>query len=87
MRGAQFFKAMSGEKRWSSEWAVRRVARLSRRFSVEITVGPGGMTCEWSPTTPGQLTQSERRRYREVRDACISEFAGQLGGSVLVIET
>ncbi len=70
----------------ASEWAVRRVARVSRRYSVEITVGPGGMVCEWSPTRPTFLTRKERRAYRAVRDACVGELAARLGGCALVIE-
>ncbi len=70
----------------ASEWAARRIARLSNRLTVEITVGPGGMVCEWSPTTPKELTKKERRRYRVARDDCINEFAGRLGGRVLVVE-
>ena len=65
---------------------MRKVARVSKRFSVEITVGPGGMVCEWSPTTPTFLTREERRAYRAVRDACISEAAERLGGAALVVE-
>ena len=70
----------------ASEWAVRRVARLSRRYSVEITVGPAGMVCEWSPTPPRRLTKKEQSRYRAARAECITELTERLGRPVLVVE-
>jgi hypothetical protein len=72
----------------NGEWAVRKVARLSRRFTVDLTIGPGGFVCEWSPRWPrrGELTGKEIRRYRRARDECAAEAAGRLGGGVLVVE-
>lgn len=60
--------------------------RLSRRLSVEITVGAGGMTCEWDPELPKRLTGGELRRYRAARAEMVSRLAERLGGAVIVVE-
>jgi hypothetical protein len=69
-------------------WAITRAARLSKRFEVEFTIGPGGFVCEWSPRRPcrGELTGKEIRRYRRARDECAAEVSERLGGGVLVVE-
>jgi len=71
------------------EWALTATARLSRRISVEITAGPGGMTCEWSPNRPVlgiRLNKKEVRRYRAARDELLARVAERMGGNILVVE-
>jgi hypothetical protein len=72
----------------TGEWAVSRTARLSKRFTVDLTIGPGGFVCEWSPREPrrGELTGKEIRRYRRARDACVTEVAERMVGNVLLVE-
>jgi hypothetical protein len=71
-----------------AEWAISKVARLSKRFTVDLTIGPGGFVCEWAPREPrrGELTGKEIRRYRRARDACVTEVAERIGGNVLLVE-
>ena len=69
------------------DWAVERTARLSRRYSVTMTCGPGGYVCEWSPEVPKTgLSHRETRRYYEARHALLEEVARRLGGNILVVE-
>ena len=51
-----------------------------------MTAGPGGFTCEWSPTIPRELKKKERNRYRAGRDSLLAEVAQRMGGGVLVVE-
>ena len=62
---------------YTPEWAITRKIKLSSRYSVEMTVGPGGFTCEWSPDIPKpkSLNQTEMARYRAGRDALIAGSA------------
>jgi hypothetical protein len=69
------------------EWAIRRFAELSPGLAVELTAGPSGVGCEWSPGRPRRpLTKAEIRRYRDARDVLLGEVAARLGGDVLLIE-
>ena len=70
------------------EWAISKTARLSKRFTVDLTIGPGGFVCEWSPRSPrrGELTGKEIHRYRRARDTCVTEVAERMGGNVLLVE-
>jgi hypothetical protein len=70
----------------NSEWAERRLVRLSRRLSVEMTCGPGGFTCEWDPEPPARLTKAEWRNYRKGRHALLAAVSARLGGRILVLE-
>jgi hypothetical protein len=74
--------------RVQGEWAVTKTTRLSKRYSVDLTLGPGGFCCEWSPHTPAprSLTGKEVARYRRARDALVAEVSERIGGSVLVVE-
>ena len=70
-----------------SEWAERRYVRLSRRYAVEMIVGPGGFTCEWHPGFPtGRLSKSEWSAYRQARDALAADVSARLGEPVLMVE-
>ena len=72
------------------EWALVASARLSERFSVEITIGPGGSTVEWTPERPDllnvTLTKKELRRYRTARNKLFAQAAARLGGKALIVE-
>jgi hypothetical protein len=69
-----------------TEAAESRTFRLSRRVSVEMTVGPGGFVVEWTPAMPARLTSKELRRYRAARHEMVSRLAERLGGTVLVVD-
>lgn len=69
-----------------SESATCKTFRLSKRLTVEITVGPAGMVCEWAPTMPKTLTASELKAYRRARDEMLAHLAGRLGGNVVCVE-
>jgi len=72
------------------EWALTATVRLSERFNVDITVGPGGSTVEWTPERPDllgmTLTEEELRRYRTARNELFAQAAARLGEKALVIE-
>ena len=68
------------------EWAITRRCQLSPTLAVEITVGPGGMICEWDPMPP-TLTPTQVKKYRKFRDEMIGEFSRRSGQTVAVIET
>jgi hypothetical protein len=74
----------------SAEWALTTTARLSSRISVDITCGPGGMTCEWSPDRPDafgiRLTKKELRRYFAARHQLLERVAERMGGNILVVD-
>lgn len=69
-----------------SEQAERETFRLSRRLSVEITVGVGGIVCEWDPDMPEELTAKELRRYRAARHEMLQQLAKATGGAVICME-
>jgi len=66
--------------------ATTKTVRLSKRLSVTITVSRLGMTCEWDPALPEELTAKELHRYREARDTVVIEMAKSLGGNAVIIE-
>lgn len=61
--------------------------RLSKRLSVEMVVGLGGMTVEWDPAMPAKLTSKELARYRQARNEMLRRQAEMVGGSVVIVET
>lgn len=69
-----------------SEKAEAKTFRLSRRLSVEITAGAGGMVVEWLPDVPDKLTSKELRRYRAARSEMVNRLADKIGGAVVVVE-
>jgi len=69
-----------------SEQAESKTFRLSRRLSVEITVGAGGMVVEWHPEMPDKLTAKELRRYRAARHEMLLRLSERTGGAVVCIE-
>jgi hypothetical protein len=69
------------------DFTLTKSARLSKRFSIEFSLGPGGFKCEWDPDVPRKgLTNTERKRYIAARDELLREAAARLGESVLVVE-
>ena len=54
----------------------------SARLRLDITAGPGGFVCEWTPDIPRTLTGAQLRRYRAARDSVL----GELGRSILCLE-
>jgi hypothetical protein len=68
-----------------SEAAESKTFRLSKKLSVEITVGLGGMVCEWIPAQPKNLSPQELRRYRVARDEMLERLSARIGGRVLCI--
>jgi hypothetical protein len=62
----------TGKQNARPEWALTRTVRLSRRYTVEMTCGPAGFTCEWIPGRPDLvgklLNKEEARNYRTARD-------------------
>jgi hypothetical protein len=69
-----------------SEAAVSKAFKLSRRLSVEFTIGPAGFVCEWDPDVPTRLTPREERRYLQARDEMMQRLATLIGGRVLSID-
>lgn len=63
------------------ESAVRKIVRLSKRVSIELTLGSGHMVCEWDPKMPAKLTAKELRRYTVARDEMLARL-----GTVAVVE-
>jgi hypothetical protein len=76
---------MDQQKPIKGEWAVERTIKISSN-QVHITVGPGGMTCEWDPDMPKSLTPGQLNRYRRGRDQLIAEVGERLGVGSLIIE-
>ena len=70
----------------AAEWAITRTIAINNKLTVTMTAGPGGFTCEWSPTIPRELKKKERNRYRAGRDPLLAKVAQRLGGGVLVVE-
>ena len=70
----------------TSEQAITKTFRLSRRLTVEMTVGPAGFTCEWSPDLPSYLSRKEQRRYLAARNEMLAKLADMLGGGIAVVD-
>jgi hypothetical protein len=72
----------------TTDKTVTRTGKLSSRYTVTITIGSLGMTCEWEPKQPeySEMTSKEIRTYRTIRDQTVAEFAAILNGNILIIE-
>ena len=71
----------------SGERAVTKTYRLSRRLTVDMTVGAGGLfTCEWSPDIPRSMSRKEQKRYLAARSEMLKLLADMLGGGVAVVD-
>jgi len=44
-----------------AEWAIETTVKLSKRYTVTMTFGPSGSTCEWDPDLP-KINQRPRTR-------------------------
>lgn len=69
-----------------TEFAESKTFRLSKRLTVEVTVGACGLLCEWTPSLPKRLTGREMTAYRTARDQMLERLADRLGGRVLIVE-
>lgn len=69
-----------------TEFAESKTFRLSKRLTVEVTVGTGGLLCEWTPSLPKRLTGRELVAYRTARDQMLERLAVRLGRSYMVVE-
>lgn len=69
-----------------SEYAETKTVRLSPRMAVTLTVGAGGICCEWDPRLPRKLRPKELARYRAARDEMLGRLAERMGTRVLVVE-
>jgi hypothetical protein len=69
-----------------AEWALTRRIKINSKLSVDLTVGPSGACAEWIGGVPKCLSAIEISRYREGRNALLSEVATKLGGNVLLVE-
>lgn len=68
---------------------IELMFRVSKRFQCRMIAElpqPRGIRCEWSPSLPRRLRQSELEAYRRARDAFVAELAHHLGGPALVAE-
>lgn len=63
-----------------------KTVRLSRRLTVTLTASRLGITAEWIPEIPRDLTPKEMRRYRQARDGMLRRLGERLGCSVVVVE-
>lgn len=75
----------------SGEWACSAVVRLSRRYTVELTLGPQGFVQEWEPGVPKRegrrgLTRKEVGVYRKARDQLVAEVSERMGAKVMLVE-
>lgn len=70
----------------TTDRAEAKTFRLSRRLSVEFTVGATGMLCEWDPAPPDALTKKELRAYRAARSQMLARFAEIVGVRVACVE-
>ena len=71
----------------ASSWVIRRFARITNTITAELTAGPGGFTVEWISGRPRNLTSAQQERYRQARDALLTEVAERMGGgNVLLVE-
>ena len=70
----------------TSEQAVTKTFRLSKRYAVEMTVGVGGFACEWEPEMPRSLTRKEERRYLKARTEMLQRLAEMIGGRDAVVD-
>ena len=69
-----------------SEKAETKTFRLSKRVSVEITVGAGGWCCLWDPAFPEQLTKKEVGRYVRARREMFQRLADMTGETFVLAD-
>ena len=69
-----------------SERAETKTYRLSKRLSVEITVGPDGWCCVWEPALPERFTKKETSRYLRARREMLQRLADMTGETFLLAD-
>lgn len=87
----EFEKAAARKSEQASTCKITLKGNDGVLYTAEITMGPMGFTCEWTPNVPirngrGQLKKSELKRYQKARDELIQKTADRLGGGVLLLE-
>lgn len=70
----------------NTENAKAKTFRLSDRLSVEITVGVGGLVCEWDPDLPERLTEEELTNYRKARSEMLAGLSEIIGLPITIVE-
>lgn len=60
--------------------------RVGKKFVCEMSFGPTGLLCEWSPRVPTRLTKKDFRAYRQRRDALLAEVAAAIGAPVHIAD-
>ena len=46
-RAASWYFCTYQEEKMVAEWAIETTVKLSKRYTVTMTFGPSGSTCEW----------------------------------------
>ena len=69
-----------------TECAETKTYRLSKRVSVEITVGSSGWCCLWDPALPEQLTKKEADRYVRARREMFQRLADMTGETFVLAD-
>ena len=60
-------------------------AKIGKGLSVQFSLGPGGIQCEWDPAVPDQpLPRQMRRRYEEAQQLFVKHLAETLGGPTAI---
>ncbi|ARN80923.1 hypothetical protein DSM21852_00760 [Methylocystis bryophila] len=66
--------------------AVSTKFRVGKKFVCEMSFGPSGLACEWSPRVPDHLSKKDLRTYRQRRDMLLAEVAALIGAPVGVAD-
>ena len=80
---------MTATPRPTDRVLVETFAVGERMCTLSLPLGASGlgtMTVEWSPDAPRRLTDAERAEYRLGRHRLLQRAAGELGGSIVVVE-
>jgi hypothetical protein len=70
----------------TAEWTITKRIRINANLQVDLTIGPSGACDEWIGGEPKFLTDVERRRYRDGRDALVAELARKMHANIAVVE-
>jgi hypothetical protein len=70
-------------KKWQNTFRVG-IRKCTMTYSKET-----GISSEWDPSTPNNMSKQDLEQYRNGRNALLAKVAKELGvvGNVLVIET
>jgi hypothetical protein len=73
----------------SKQTSVGKLETIFRvgTYFCEMSYRPGaGLSAQWTPDLPRQLSDEMRREYRRGRDSLLAEVAKAIGQAVLVVE-